>query len=123
MLVPRTEGAITADAAGNVYLSGKSASGLPLSLNPGGEYTGGNFLLVMSPDLKRRLLCTRTCPGAGDAHALAVRTVAGKTRIVYAGSGASAEMAVQNPVQAAPADTGTAKDDPRDAFFAVIESP
>lgn len=70
-----SEGAIAADEAGRVYLAGASAFGLPLTFHPPmtGSYTGGAYLVVMSPDLRTRLLVTRMDPG-GHAHALDART-------------------------------------------------
>ena len=116
------EGEITADEAGRVYVVGKAASGLPLTMNPEGkDYTGGGFILVMSPDLKTRLLVTRTAAGKGSPHALDVRTVKGKTRAVWGGSGMVDGMFVKNALQGKGVDAGTGKKDPKDAFFAVIE--
>lgn len=116
------DGDIAADAQGRVYVVGRAAAGLPLSMNPtSGEYTGGGFLLVMSADLKQRLLCTRTCDGRGSPHAVDVRTVAGQTRAVYAGSGMTDGMFTRNAVQPTPGDTSDEKDAPKDGFFAVVE--
>jgi hypothetical protein len=82
-------GQIVADAAGRVYLTGKAAYGLPLSYNPPGtgDYTGGGFLLVMSPDLKQRLLCTRMLAKKGETHAAGVGSVDGKPHVAIGGSG------------------------------------
>jgi len=116
------EGEITADEAGRVYVVGRAASGLPLTMNPGGEdYTGGGFILVMSPDLKTRLLVTRTAAGKGSPRALDVRTTKGKTRAVWGGSGVVEGMFVTNAVQERAVDVAAGKKDPKDAFFAVIE--
>lgn len=123
-------GEINADEAGRVYVVGVAASGLPISLNPstslgagpgGGDYTGGNFLLVMSPDLKTRLLCTRTA-GGGAPHAVDARTVGGKLRAVYAGGEVPADMFTRDALQPKAADEGKEKKDPKDAFFAVLEA-
>jgi hypothetical protein len=115
-------GDITADELGRVYVVGKSAYGIPITLNPtGGDYYGGGFLLIMSPDLKQRLLCTRTCDGKGAPHAVDVRTVDGKRRAVYAGSGMVDGMYISNAVQAKAGDTSGEKDDPKDGFFVVLE--
>jgi len=116
------DGDITADAAGRVYVVGKAAYGLPLTLNPdNADYTGGGFLLVMSTDLKTRLLVTRTSAGKGSPHAVAVREVTGKARVVYGGSGMGEAMFVNNAAQAKSADTGAGKKDPKDGFYVVLE--
>ncbi len=113
-------GEINADEAGRVYVVGVGASGLPISLNPGGgEYTGGGFLLVMSPDLKARLVCTRL--GNGAPHAVDARTIDGKLRVVFAGGEAPADIfASPDALQPKAADEGKDKKDPKDAFFAVL---
>jgi hypothetical protein len=101
---------------------GRAAAGLPLNMNPtGGEYSGGGFLLVMSPDLKQRLLCTRTCDGRGAPHAVDARAIDGKTRAIFAGSGMSEGMFFRNAIQQQPGDATGEKDNPKDGFFAVIE--
>jgi hypothetical protein len=116
------DGDITADAQGRVYIVGRAAAGLPLSMNPtGGDYTGGGFLLVMSPDLKQRLLCTRTCDGRGAPHAVDVRTIDGRTRAVFAGSGMTEGMFVRKAIQEKPGDASGEKDGPRDGFFDVVQ--
>ena len=115
-------GEITADEAGRVYVVGRAASGLPLTMNPDGkDYTGGGFILVMSPDLKKRMLVTRTAAGKGAPHAADARTINGKTRAVFGGSGMVEGMFTKNAIQPKPADAGQGKKDPKDAFFAVIE--
>jgi hypothetical protein len=114
-------GDITADALGRVYVVGVAASGIPLSLNPtGGDYTAGGFLLVMSPDLRQRLLCTRTCDGKGAPHAVDVREVGDTRRVVFAGSGMIDGMYVKNAIQDKARDKGDGKDDPKDGFFVVM---
>jgi len=117
------DGDITADAQGRVYIVGRAASGLPLSLNPtGGDYTGGGFILIMSPDLKKRLMCTRTCDGRGAPHAVDVRTIGKRTRVVFAGSGMTDGMFVRKAVQEKAGDSNNGKKEPKDGFFAVIEA-
>jgi len=119
-------GEITADEAGRVYVVGVAAAGLPLSLNPDGERapgagdgSGGGFILVMSPDLKTRLLCTRMA-GAGAPHAADARTVGGKLRAVYGGGEMPKGMYVKDALQPEAADEGKEKNDPKDGFFAVL---
>jgi len=115
-------GEITADEAGRVYVVGRAASGLPLTMNPDGDdYTGGGFILVMSPDLKTRLLVTRTAGGKGAPHTVDARTVNGKTRAIFGGSGMVDGMFTKNAPQPKPCDAGSGKKDPKDGFFAVIE--
>jgi len=115
-------GEITADETGRVYIVGRAASGLPLTMNPDGhDYTGGGFILVMSADLKTRLLVTRTAGGKGAPHAVDVRTIGGKVRAVFGGSGMTEGMFAKNAIQPKPIDTPQGKKDPKDAFFAVIE--
>ena len=115
-------GEINADEAGRVYVVGVAAYGLPLTMNPdGGDYTGGGFILVMSPGLKTRLPVTRTAAGKGSTHAVDARTIGGKTRAVFGGSGMVEGMFVKNAIQAKAADPGTGKKDLKDGFFVVIE--
>jgi len=115
-------GEITADETGRVYVVGRAAYGLPLTMNPdGNDYTGGGFILVMSPDLKTRLLVTRTAGGKGAPHAADARTIDGKTRAVFGGSGMVSGMFIKNAIQPKPCDAGSGKKDPRDGFFAVID--
>ena len=79
-------GAITAAEDGTVALAGSSAWGLPLSLLPPGtgDYTGGSFLLLMHPELKQRLYCTRFQSG-GVSRAVDIRTVKGQQIIAVGG--------------------------------------
>lgn len=115
-------GDITADTEGRVYVVGRAAAGLPINLNPTeGDYTGGGFLLIMSPDLKQRLVCTRTCDGRGDPHAVDVRTIDGQTRAVFAGGGMVDGMFTLNAIQPQAGDTDGGKEDPQDGFFAVVD--
>lgn len=113
-------GEINADEAGRVYIAGIGASGLPINLNPSGsDYTGGGFLLVMSPDLRARLLCTRL--GIGAPHAVDARTLDGRLRIVFGGGEAPADIfTTPDSLQPQAADTGKEKGGPRDAFFALL---
>lgn len=81
------DGAITAAETGTVALAGSSAYGLPLAfLPPGtGDYTGGSFLLLMHPELKQRLYCTRFQAGA-VSRAVDARTVKGQLIVVVGGT-------------------------------------
>ncbi|MBA3700019.1 MAG: hypothetical protein H0W78_14315 [Planctomycetes bacterium] len=66
-------GNIAANTLGEVFLTGASASGLPLSYEPlpAGSYTGGAFVLHMSSDFTTRRLCTRLSSG-GSMEAAAI---------------------------------------------------
>jgi hypothetical protein len=115
------EGDITADEQGRVYLVGKSAYGIPVDLFPDkSDYAGGGFILIMSPDFRQRLLCTRTCGGKGSPHAVATRKINGRIKVVFGGSGMVEGMFIKNAVQQKPLDTGTERNDPKDAFFVVL---
>jgi len=50
-----------------------------------------------------------------------VRTVEGRRRVVYAGSGMTDGMHVTNAVQAKAGDASGEKEDPKDGFFVVVE--
>jgi hypothetical protein len=106
-----SEGAITTDEAGRVLLTGAAASGLPLTetLPSTGTYSGGAYLLVMSADLRSRLLLTRVDPG-GHGHGVDARD----GRIVYGGntSDDGREFFARDPLQ--PAVLGM-----KDGFFAL----
>ncbi|MGM0558626.1 MAG: MYXO-CTERM sorting domain-containing protein [Myxococcota bacterium] len=79
-------GAIEADAAGNIYLVGESAYGLPIQyLPPGtGDYTGGAFLLSMNSDFSERRYSTRVTPN-GAAYDVAARPGIGDAGLVVYG--------------------------------------
>ncbi len=107
--------AIWADAQGRVYLGGVSASGLPLTWLPAntGTYSGGAWLLIMSPQMNTRLLCTRIAPSS-TTRSLYARVVAGADRIVMGGkTPTSTETYLYNPIQ------GTMSTS-NDGFFTVI---
>ncbi|MBD3420020.1 MAG: hypothetical protein GF398_07895 [Chitinivibrionales bacterium] len=97
------DGNIYVDDAGCVYLVGASASGLPIpefsncknftmpeggfAYNPfdGNVYTGGAYILIMSPGLDKRLYCTRLSGGATRAVAVSAGNN-GATTVVWAGN-------------------------------------
>ena len=62
------KGDLNADSTGRIYLTGTSAYGLPLTTDyiPG-EYTGGAYLLVLSPSMATREMCVRLTFGYGKA--------------------------------------------------------
>lgn len=107
-----SEGAITSDEEGRVLLTGASAFGLPLteSLAGTGDYSGGAYLLVMSADLRRRLLVTRVDPG-GHGHGVDARG----GRIAYGGNTSDNGMNFfsRDPLQ--PSVVGM-----KDGFFALF---
>ncbi|WP_439629385.1 Ig-like domain-containing protein [Gemmata sp.] len=109
-------GDIQADEQGRVYLTGASASGMPVTFEPlaPGSYTGGAFLYVMSADFKTRLLVTRV--GGGSGLSVAARTLPGEsqTRLVYGGRTDANPIWTDNPVQSQ-FGGGTS-----DGFFAVF---
>jgi Bacterial Ig domain len=64
-------GGLDADSSGRVYLTGASAWGLPLTTDyVPGEYTGGAYALVLSPNMATRVMCTRLAFGYGRAIAV-----------------------------------------------------
>jgi Bacterial Ig domain/Secretion system C-terminal sorting domain len=100
-------GNVTADADGRVYITGQSAYGIPLTVDhQPGEYIGGAFLLVLSPNLAVREQCIRLTNGRGRALA-----VASKDHYVFGGSTSNALYAV-NPIQ-------VGLSTPNDGWFAV----
>jgi len=117
-------GQICADELGRVYIGGTSAWGLPIpphphySCNPGqitfnplDGYLGGAYFLVMSPDFKTRLYCTRLT--YEQTHAIAARVVSGElAQIVFGGYSISelyTKAAIQETLQGV-----------QDGWFAVI---
>ena len=64
-----------------------------------GKYSGGGFILIMSSDFKRRLLCTRTSAGHGESHAVDADSYGGGARAIYGGSGMQDGMYLQNALQ------------------------
>ena len=109
------DGAISADAKGRVLLTGGAAYGLPLTINPPktGDYTGGGFALVMEPNLTQRALCTRLLGGKGMTSAAAIRTVKGKTMVLFGGGEMLEGMFTRQAIQDKPQG--------KDAYFAVVE--
>jgi hypothetical protein len=90
-------GNVAADETGRVYLTGKAASGLPQTIDyQPGEYTGGAFVLVLSPNLATREVCVRLTNGEG-------RFVAAQdqNRWIYGGSTTN-PLYCANSIQVAP---------------------
>lgn len=89
-------GALAADSSGRVYMTGESASGLPISLDyQPGEYSGGAYVYVLSPDFTTREICTRLASN-GKGRALAVRS---RNNWGYAGSTEQQSMYRQKAFQ------------------------
>ncbi|HYE05056.1 MAG TPA: hypothetical protein VEL07_05970 [Planctomycetota bacterium] len=109
-------GAIAADAEGRVYVGGSAAHGLPVSLDPlpAGTRRGGAYVLVLSPDLKERELCTRLS-GDGWTRAIALRPDGAGFAMV---GNAGAALHVVEPVQPA---FGGKEQDGFLALFATVE--
>ncbi len=110
-------GDLAADEDGRPFLAGWANPNLPIDPDPCAkdEPPGGPFLLGMSADFRRRLVCTRMQGTAGFAHCLDVRRVDDKVMVVYAGSEATAGLYVKDALQAAPVG--------KDGFFAVLVGP
>ena len=87
---------LAADSSGRVYISGESAFGLPITLDyQPGEYTGGAYIYVLSPNFQTREICTRLA-SSGKGRALAVRS---RTNWGFAGSTNQQTMYLQKPFQ------------------------
>lgn len=93
-------GDITADKTGCVYVVGRSFAGLPMNVDPlEGQYSGGGFILIMSPDFRRRLLCTRTGARMGRSHAVDAHSHDGGAYAIFGGSSMQDGMFVQQALQ------------------------
>jgi hypothetical protein len=103
-------GEVAADALGRVFITGQSAAGIPLTVDhQPGEYTGGAFLLILSPNLATRESCVRLTNGKGRALA-----VASAEHYVFGGSTFNPLYAV-NPFQGS-------MSTPTDGWFAVYNA-
>jgi Bacterial Ig domain len=110
------QGAIDADSTGRVYITGISAWGLPLTTDyiPG-EYTGGAFALVLSPNMATREMCVRLT--FGNARAVAVQN---NKRWIFGGNSDNDQLIYNiNSLQSTNLSTSTKK---WDAWFGVIEN-
>ena len=103
-------GDLAANAAGEVFIVGESASGIPLTEEhfPLG-YRGGGFLLKLSSDFAERQIVTRLTRGKARAVALGPND-----DYVFAGSTEN-ELFTNNAMQASPGGNG-------DAWFVVSPS-
>ena len=117
------DGGIEADEKGTVYLTGAASAQLPLSYMPPGtgDYRGGGFLLIMSPDFRQRLYCTRVHSGA-TVRAVGIRRTPEGTTIALGGDARpNGEFPPVNAVQPKPAQPSDDKK-ARESFFAVFRA-
>jgi hypothetical protein len=87
-------GAIDADEDGNVYVTGATASGMPMAIDylPG-EYTGGGLIFkVDSTFISRKISCRLATSAYG--HAICAKN---KSQMLVAGSDVSSEMYITQP--------------------------
>jgi len=110
-------GNLTADEDGRPFLAENADPSIPIDPNPCAkeEPQAGPFMMGMSVDLKRRLVCTRLQGVSGFAHCVDVRRVDDTVMIVYAGSSATAGMFVKDSLQGTPIG--------KDGFFAILRGP
>jgi Bacterial Ig domain len=104
-------GAVEADEDGRVYVTGASAFGLPLTIDhQPGDYTGGAFLLILSPDMTRREVVLRLITD-GQGHTIAIKN---RDYFVWGGkTKGTAPLYAVNPLQ-------PARTSPVDGWFAVM---
>jgi Bacterial Ig domain/Secretion system C-terminal sorting domain len=103
-------GNIDADELGNVYVTGTSAFGMPMSLEyQPGDYTGGGFILKTNYSMNSRTISIRFSTG-GYGKALAVKKA---NQFAYGGFTNVNYMYVSNAVQ-------TTSGGANDAILAVI---
>lgn len=104
-------GAVEADEDGRVYVTGASAFGLPLTIDhQPGDYTGGAFLLILSPDMTRREVVLRLITD-GQGHTLSVKN---RDYFVWGGkTKGTAPLYAVSPLQ-------PARSSPVDGWFAVM---
>ena len=110
------QGGIDADSSGRVYVTGIAAWGLPLTTDyiPG-EYTGGAFALVLSPNMATREMCVRLT--FGNARAVAVQN---NKRWIFGGNSENDQLIYTiNSLQRTNLSTTTKK---WDAWFGVVET-
>jgi Bacterial Ig domain/Secretion system C-terminal sorting domain len=104
------QGNIDADELGNVYVTGTSAYGMPMSLDyQPGDYTGGGFILKTNYSMTSRTMSVRFSTG-GYGKALVVKK---SNQFAYGGFTNSNYMYTSNAIQ-------TASGGGNDAIFAVV---
>ncbi len=103
-------GGLDVDGTGRVYIIGSSAAGIPV--NPEmlpGSYTGGSFLLVLSPDFSTRDLIIRPVTDGGG-HTVSVSP----SKIVFGGIANKGDLFLKNALL--PTYSGTT-----DGFFMIAD--
>ena len=112
------DGAVAADEQGQLFVGGTAASGLPLDFLPEGtgDYTGGAYIMALSPDMKKRYV-TRLVAN-GSTRAVAVRRIGSRELLVIGGDTGKgdAPLFIKNAVQDTPEAPGE-----QAGFFAVFE--
>jgi hypothetical protein len=109
-------GAIEADSTGRIYLTGTSAWGQPLTTDyMPGEYTGGAFVLILSPNMATREMCVRL--NLGEGHAIAVQN--NKRWVAAGATGDVDKLYLVNPIQSVNNSTTAKK---LDAWFGTIDA-
>jgi hypothetical protein len=113
------QGGIDADSSGRVYLTGISAWGLPLTSDyiPG-EYTGGAYALVLSPNMATRELCVRLAFGYGRTI-----SVHSNKRWAFGGYANGNKEYLANPIQTTKLSITTNKWDGWFGYFNTILCP
>ncbi|MGL4631465.1 MAG: Ig-like domain-containing protein [Leadbetterella sp.] len=102
-------GNIDTDIEGRVYLTGAAASGLPLTVDhEPGEYTGGAYVLVLSPDFTTREHCIRLTNGTSRGIA-----VQNKNRWICVGESQN-PLYLSTPLQ-------SSRNNLADGFFGIFE--
>ncbi len=98
-------GGMDVDSVGRVYLTGTAASGMPMTTDyiPG-EYTGGAYAIVLSPDFTSREVSVRLSFGYGRAIA-----AYNKNRWAYCGYSNQGKEYLSNSFQATNLSTTTKK--------------
>ena len=109
-------GAIEADFTERIYLTGAFAWELPLTTDyMPGKYTGGAFVLILSPNMATREMCVRL--NLGEGYAITVQN--SKCWVAAGSTGGVDKFYLANPIQSVNTSTSTKR---LDAWFAVIDS-
>jgi len=94
-IVKTGAGAVDANQDGRVYITGSAASGLPFTQDHlPGQYSGGGFVLVLSPNMATREQLVRV--SLGEGHAI---SVSNKNRWAVGGSSKGSSLFTVAPVQ------------------------
>lgn len=106
-------GALFVDTSRFIHLSGTSASGLPMTVEPlvGVNYSGGAWYMVLSPDMRSRELVTRFGSGGFNTFpSNAALSVSPSGQSVLAGFSESPVLMTHNPWQAVHSNPVSGKD-------------